>query len=433
MKNTAEFGIIGGGPGGIALPVSQNTEEAFEALSERGVLIFEAGNESVLGSGKLGQYNGIPSNSLPSEFQTLGEGSPLADSLNTPEGRALKAYIDEPEAVNVPLLVVANFHNQIGRVLKDRWQADSTPSQVLTDTKVACAQLVETADGSIGWDIITDEAEKHRVKNLIVATGAQAKLPPSHLSPDRFNLAEDIFNEAEIGALIDKYTAGEDLGIVGAGHSGLLCLAILLEHLEFQGRALRPHSFKIYTNGQPIRTFHDESEIEVIESGSKLLFRDRNSGQYFAETEVCPQTGRAFRYTGARGKAGAIGRRVQAEAPLPFSPFEIVTARDGATQSQDHLIWATGLEANQIPLLDAHGQPLSPLLSKGEYAVNADGLLQQANGQLIPQAGAIGIAGGLLPEPSLGGEALAATKRVRLHSVNFYHQEVARRLLAALA
>ena len=71
--------------------------------------------------------------------------------------------------------------------------------------------------------------------------------------------------------------------------------------------------------------------------------------------------------------------------------------------------------------------------SKGEYAVNGHGLLQTEDGKVIPQIGAIGIAGGLLPEASLGGEALAAERGVRLHSANFYHQEVARRLLTALS
>jgi len=89
--------------------------------------------------------------------------------------------------------------------------------------------------------------------------------------------------------------------------------------------------------------------------------------------------------------------------------------------------------ANQIPLFDAAGEPINPKLSKGEYAVDRNGLLHNETGKIIPQAGAIGIAGGLLPEADLGGEALAAKLGVRLHSANFYHQEVARRLLAVLS
>lgn len=433
MNYKAEFGIIGGGPGGIALPVSQPGEDGFRQLSERGVLIFEAGDERVLGAGKLSNYKGIPSNSRPSEFQTITDASPLFRSLNTPEGEALKRYIEDPQAVNVPLLVVADFFNRVGRVLKETWAADSTPSQVLTQTRIAGAQIAEDQRGNIGWDILTENAETYRVKNLILATGAQAKQPPSSWDRDRFTLAEDIFNEAALVDILDKYTSGEDIGIVGAGHSGLLCLSLVLEKLTFQGRDLRPNSFKIYTNGQLIKTFRDANEIEPIESGSKLFFRDKSNGQYLLESEVCPQTGRAFRYTGARGKAGAIGRRIQAEAHEPTSPFEIIFQPHAVYASQEHLIWATGLQANQIPLLDGRGEPITPKLSKGEYAVDQNGLLQSETGKLIPQAGAIGIAGGLLPEATLGGEALAAQRGVRLHSVNFYHQEVARRLLAALS
>jgi len=432
MKYAAEFGIIGGGTGGIALPVSQPDLESFNDLSHRGVLIFEKGDETTLGGGNLGNYNGIPSNSLPSEFLTISPNSPLAESLNTPECKQLQQYIDDPEAVTVPLLVVAKFYNQVGRVLKATWEVDNSPSQVITETRIACAQMVEEPDG-LAWDIVTEKAEKHRVKNLILATGAQAKLPPSTWEADRFTLAEAIFNEEALADLIDKYTSGKDLGIVGAGHSGLLCLALLVENLEFQGRDLRPNSFKIYTNGQPIKTFRAESQIETVESGSKLLFRDKASQQYFAESEVCPQTNRAFRYTGARGKAGEIGRRIQAEAHNFSSPFEIVSQANAAYEAPEHLIWATGLMANQIPLFDAAGEPINPKLSKGEYAVDRNGLLHNETGKIIPQAGAIGIAGGLLPEADLGGEALAAKLGVRLHSANFYHQEVARRLLAVLS
>ncbi|MCU1736831.1 MULTISPECIES: hypothetical protein [unclassified Pseudomonas] len=138
------------------------------------------------------------------------------------------------------------------------------------------------------------------------------------------------------------------------------------------------------------------SEVRILQrSGTKLFYANidayRNSTHTALEqrpnvqTDVCPQTGNLFRYSGLRHAARETFERIATAALPRFTQTRVDCLKSARPwlDEADVVIQALGYESNCVPLV-INGIQTSMLTDGPIVDTTPDGRLKLANGQILP-------------------------------------------------
>ena len=194
----------------------------------------------------------------------------------------------------------------------------------------------------------------------------------------------------------EEYTKENPIVIIGGSHSAWSCAISILR----------------LSKKLPVG---EESIVLLHRSSIKLYFASEENAQrchysYDKEKDVCPVTGRVFRYGGLRGPSKSLAENTV----LKKTENRIKTIYMGDTgadeiekilSSSSKIIVATGYAANVPKIFDHRGEKISLKTQNGQLIVNENGqCLLEADGSCIPQLYAFGLGSGLFVNTDVGGE-----------------------------
>ena len=192
-----------------------------------------------------------------------------------------------------------------------------------------------------------------------------------------------------------EYTSENPIVIIGGSHSAWSCACSILR----------------LSNSLSIG---EDSIVLLHRSPIKLYFASEENAQrchysYDKKNDVCPVTGRVFRYGGLRGKSKSLAentvlkkieKRIKTVCLGDTSADEI--AMFLSTSSK--IIVATGYAANIPKVFNRRGEMVCLKKQNGQLIVNENGQCLLENGTCLPQLYAFGLGSGLFVNTAVGGE-----------------------------
>lgn len=400
--------IIGGGPAGLAPLLAAHRTGELGALLDGGVAIVE--RSARLGAGSIGGY-AINSDSSGATFVDclLGdEDTGLTRLADHPLTRQLAAAGDGP----VALRDAGQFLGLVGEAM-GRMVAEHPASSVLAAHHATF--IARTADG---WSV--------HVRDL--ATGAERTLLTRHvvLAAGAEQPAERLAAETVAGVNLVQRCAGRLLqsgDVLSAG--GLQRVAGLLAGKPEPRVAVVGGSTSAAAVAHAL--LHRLPQVRFGAGGVVLLHRrelriyypDRASAlregyAEWTEDDVCPVSGKVFRFAGLRLDARELvmqARGIGGRSPEPRLRLHRLGADDaGAVRLMDGadlVIAALGYRPRAVPVRSHGGQPITLRSQTGpqQPLVDSQCRVLDGGGRPVPGLFGIGLGAGFVPRGRLGGEA----------------------------
>ena len=398
--------IIGGGPAGLAPLLAAHRHGRLEELLAGGIALVEATGE--IGSGALGTYT-IGSDSTGATFVDCLQG-PSPSALTALQSHALTREVAEAGDGPVPLELAGRFLALVGQAILSILAAHPRCA-VFTFHRASRAQRTPR-----GWTTTIENAFGRQQtlfsRHVVVAAGAHQ--PLARLAAETVagvNLAKrygqkllqsgDVFasNGLEEVAAGLAGSARPRIAIIGGSTSAAAIASLVLRQPSLrlgEGSVALLHR-------RPLRIYYP-SVREALEDGYTE----------YTENDVCPISGRVFRFAGFRldsreliMRARGIGGRA-AEPRLvlhqlqPQDP-QAISLLDRA----DLIIAAFGYRPRAVPVFDADNAPVTLHAETAPAAPLVDDTCTVLDAARRPIKGlfAIGLAAGFVPRGKLGGES----------------------------
>lgn len=386
--------VIGGGPAGLGLAVAADRLGKLDDWLRSGVLFVDKGPAKHLGSGNLRGID-IRSNSPASDFlEAINKEGIFAEVINSEIGRIIQSHRDDI----LSLLLVAQFLEALGerfqRVLEDYPQ-----SRLITNAAIVGANY-ERDGGRNRFETVTQDGRSFFSENLVLATGGRWKkfIPEPRLKglPPPILLDSDLIlrcqHTQDIIRSLEK--SPHSLAIVGSSHGAWSSAHVLGENI-FPARSFTRISILAR---KPVKVFYESREAANAD------------GYHYDEGDICPKTGRVNRYGGIRGDARDLYRSVIESNGK--HPITIVDASErNASEVREILdtapviISGVGPEANAVPIYE-NDECIGPQLrTNRQVYVDKNCRVFDTKNRPIDGAYALGLAHGVTPDESLGGES----------------------------
>lgn len=415
-ENRYEIQIVGCGPAGLGLAVAADRIGRLDDWLKRGVLFLDKASRSNLGSGNLRGLN-IRSNSPASDYlETISESGVFAEVVDSEIGRQIEGHRDQI----LSLLLVAEFLQAL-RERFERLLHDYPQSKLLSGEEVTHV-AANGSDGQGRFIADTTRGQTFYSRNLVLATGGRGKKFYSQYRlrglPDPVIFEADSILHGEHASEIVRAlqeSPRDFIAIVGSSHSAWSVANVLYEKVLDKYPLAR---ILILARG-PVKVFYESCKAADAD------------GYEYDGGDVCPKTGRINRFGGIRGDAKEL-YRYAIESAGHF-PVHIVDGSEKNAQrvqeilgSAPVIISAVGYEANTVPIYQ-DGQRIGPKLkANGQVEVDKKCRLFDAHGNLIDGAYALGLAHGVTPDDTLGGEPNFGGT---IDGVNLYQGIIGERLL----
>ncbi|HEX5608539.1 MAG TPA: hypothetical protein VFX45_00445 [Solirubrobacterales bacterium] len=424
-----DFGTIicGGGPAGLGPVVAAGVTAQLRGLLAEGVRVIERTRR--LGAGALGRYE-IGSNSLGRAFLECLDGDDVG-FLDAARRSEAAAELRRQQDRYPPLATIAAFMEQIGEAV--RCLLDAEPGcEVSLGAEVDEVRLLPG-----GGAVVTSShpapggrrRERSTARNVVVACGGARRRDPAslRLSP-QIGLRRWSGKTVHAAALIDRDAPIRDdlceavqrqglAVIVGSSHSAWSCASRIVSDPGLQARIGRPRVCMVERR-PPRLAYMSVEEARADDYG------------FDPEADVCPLSGRVYRFSGLRGDAFQLARRTRfATGPvegLSHLRVDETAAVGEALASAGLVISAVGFDACLPRLLDVDGKPLRLLRSGGGPVVSDRAELLDIERRPVPSLIAYGLGSGLRPSPQIGGEP---SFRGRLDGVWLYQHDLGRIVL----
>lgn len=320
MQERYDIVFVGGGPRTVGVLT------ATPELLARRVAIVE--QSDVLGPGQLGKYR-IFSNSLGTDYlRWITDSDVLADI--TSDG-LVRGVCSTPS--NVPLEAVGRVFAACGR-----WVQRNMGSEHIYLRHRAVRLSYRNGQG---FTVYLADGSTLRTGIIALATGIREAMHPS-LEPhrNRVMLSGEMLTMEGQCALLERYGSleGKSITIMGGAHS-----SFSVAHLCLSGVLGRPRHMVVA----------HRSLIRLFSTGVSSVLVGPWTHFPAAQTDLCPETGTAFRYSGLRGAAANTFREmisgVHANASLLHSA-DRSEALDSVLSASDLIIQATGYHSRLLPL-----------------------------------------------------------------------------------
>lgn len=377
--------VIGLGPAGAGVAVASDSLGRFDQLHQYGVNYIDQSN--VGETGRLGY--GILSNSPGGDFlEVVRPDGKFESVLQSEIGQLLQRH----EYEEIPLVQANEFHNQIVLALQDVLDSEEYPnSNIYSQTLIDHVIIEELKKGGYTLRAVAQDQE-FQSESLVLATGAKGELIPQ-LKPyeEKVYLADDVLYDDNLIQNIRKKSqqGNQQVDIIGGSHSlgSLLWKLIRSEYNPENGTSLK--DTKITAHYISDFKFFYNTEAEAKDDGFK----------YDAIEDVCPDTGRVFRFGGVRGaykkllqniikqldETGGYKDEYGNEVILHQYDGDIV-ALNQTLKNSDAIIQAVGLKSKEIPIYyqSAQGGEKQKMdYSKdayGNFIVDESGRMYSKNG-----------------------------------------------------
>lgn len=405
MEKIYQTEIIGCGPAGLGIAVAADRIGQFDTLLRLGIAFVDGGSADRIGCGFF-QGLAIRSNSAADDFLvSLSEDGVFRDVRFGVAARIVAAFGTEI----LDLKLVEALLNDIGQRLRSVLD-ESAESDLITATTVKAVHRVLKDGENIYRSDLSDGSELFS-RNVVLATGAKERKIDLGRNNCKVVLSSEILNSSAIEAVRRKMEENEsnEIVVIGASHSAFSAIWKLLENLKDVN----------FASGA-IKVF--------VRSGVKLFYENvaeaRADGYKFDEQEdVCPVTGRVYRYSGIRGDAKALYKAIVDYQEPRVKLCRSTELNDAVLDEAAVIISAVGYEAIDVPLYGPDGSKIGPLLdANGRIDVDDQARVLDFNGGVVPGIFGIGHGHGFKPSKEIGGERSASKHTV--DSINIFHGPV---------
>lgn len=421
--------ILGAGPAGTGPLVCAHQRGDLERLLDTGILIVDKSPQ--MGRGSIGHY-GVNADTYTDTFLECldrGDERVLARMRSAPITAELERY----RGWCLPLRLVGEFMAELGAALRDLIDAHPR-SQFWPETEAVA--LRHLPDGRFQVDLDTADGLRTVTADRVVsALGARqcrdwtvnsAIVPGVDLSAPAYQrkvmLTNEVLSEAWLPTLRSHLLSASNrkVVIIGASHSTTSTTWMLLNRT---GIDFGPGDITLL-HREPFRIFYPTREAALADG-----YND------FGEADFCPVTGRLYRLAGLRFDSRELVRQFLGVGDAPpetrvrvypldrtgqLNAFDLRSLLDEAAL----IVPAFGYRPNCVPLFAADGT-LVQLLSENPFdyntelpesiaelvsyasappLVDTECRVLAANGQVIPNLFATGLASGFRLTGKLGGE-----------------------------
>jgi L-lysine 6-monooxygenase (NADPH-requiring) len=365
--------LAGLGPAGTGLLTALLRSNALAGECEEGLLVVDP--DLSPGAGGIAEFD-LRSDSAAAVFASCVE--PLLDDPLVESSAALDHIRSFPDGQAAPLPVVTNLLREAAGSMVRRVHA--LGGEVRLGTRLHGVRPRPAGGASVVLSGPLGRAGEMDVDRLIIATGGAPYVPPRLTA----NLGRAFCHSHEVlcrGGLLrtlDRLPTNPVVVVVGGAHSAFAVADQLLSTAPAQ--AWGPSAITIATRGQVTVTYADSATAAA----------DRAA---FSSADICPDTGRVWRFAGLRGDAA---RRYQLARDGDDDRLAVLRVEEAALADRlghaDLVVFATGYRAA--------GQRLLPA-----------GWQVRANGQVVDEFGgsrsdivAMGLGSGSRRSPAMGGE-----------------------------
>ena len=409
QANATGVVIVGAGPAGLAPLFAAAIEGRLDDLLRLGVTILEKG--STVGSGALPEY-AISSDSSAEAFLDIvvrTRDARFQPLVNHPVTREL-IQLGKNAA---PLALVAQFLQIAGQLLAGLVMA-SERGLVLTETEAISVTQVTGSRWRTRFRQIGSLREKVIESQFVVlATGAiqpvgrlltdpVAGVPLLPLHKRKLLQSGTVLAHSGLTRVRERLNGRPNPKVVIVG--GSTSAGATASRLLAAGSGLQFGEAGItLIHRQPLRIFYESVAEAHAESYTE-----------FTQADVCPLTGRVFRFGGFRletremimSALGLGGRSPEPRLRLLHLTRGLEPEARQLLESADLVIAALGYRPRLLPIFDDGLRPITLFSPKGEQWSVVDQRCRVLNetGQPLENLFAIGLAVGPLPTRSLGGE-----------------------------
>lgn len=400
MKELLNAQIIGCGPAGLSLLVSADSHGELDQFLSSGTIFIE--KNCTIGAGSL---NGVQSssNSQANEFhEAVWSQGIFHDALQQQVAKSVEGFGKEI----LPLPYVSAFLNEIGGVAKQVIE-DHPNNGFIAHKEIPAVSVMQNGEGNIFTSLDHFGNVVARSRQIVLAPGAWERVRDAG-TPERntklflsHEVLSDLYSD-EIGGRLAAY--GGRIVILGGSHSALAVAAHSLS--RFDGE-LNEGSVTIF-HRNPIKVFYD-----TIPDAEEDRY-------YYTEADVCQRSLRVNRFSGVRGPAKELYRRVRfgEETRVILTQISDPLSMPDELDNAAIIVQALGYEARSIQFIDDLGRNVGPHMVNGRVEVDGKARILDNKGQVIEGAYAIGLGHGFRPNPKIGGEPSAANHPV--DAFNFY-------------
>ena len=396
--------IVGGGPAGTGSLVWAARHGRLSGWLDGGVALVE---RSARLGGSLGQYP-LKADSRGTSFLECVDGPDceplLADVRADPVTRALEGWRDR----NPALELVDRFQRRLGAAILTEFGRHPN-SRAFTETTAEAIRL--EPDGTVGVVIAGQDGQRSTIRaaSAVVALGgrpirswSRIEIAPGlDLGPWRQKIMASnrllaVGGAQDVARRLARANRVPRVLILGGAHSAFSSAWMLLEHIP--GLRLGPRSVQIL----------HRSQLRV----SYFSRADALADSYdFAESDVCPATGRVHRLGGLQGDGREVWRRMngrvggEPDGRVVASPIGDLSRADLICQLDDAdlIVAALGYRLATLPLYDARRRPVQ--LANTGPSVGPDSRLLTADGTAVPNVFGVGLGSDFVPWGEMSGEA----------------------------
>lgn len=407
--------IVGAGPGGLAPLLAAAHDGCLQDLLDGGVTILERGD--TVGCGDLGRY-AIRSDSAAEAFLDVVRRT-TDPHLAALQDHRIVASIAAATGGSVPLKQAADFLKIVGTTIC-RIVASSPRGSVYRDRSALFTR--RTASGLWKTRVrceITGVETDLLSRSLVLATGAHqpesrlrtelvAGTPLLPLYKDKLVQTGQIFTPEGAARFAERLRSVAHPKVVVVGGSTSAGAAARLMLHEMKDVAF-DHGSVTLMHRRPLRIFYTTAADALAEG-----YTD------FGPQDICPISGRVYRLAGFRldtremimGALGIGGRPADHrlrlhrldEADASNTPTESDTRR--LLDEADLIVAALGYRPRALPVFSEDNRriPLSAESDAMQPMVDGESRVLDQDGIPIDGIYGIGLASGLVPYGSLGGE-----------------------------
>jgi NADPH-dependent L-lysine 6-monooxygenase-like protein len=365
--------LAGLGPAGTGLLIAMLRSNALAGLCNDGLLVVDPDLDP--GAGGIADFD-LRSDSAAAVFASCVE--PLMDDPLIETSAALDEIRTLPDGEAAPLPIVASLLHEAAASMVRRVQV--LGGEVRLGTRL---QGVRPRGAGGATVVLSSPREREvalDVDRVIIATGGTPYVPPrlTENALPAFRHSHDVLRRGGLQQTLDRLPANPVIVVVGGAHSAFAVADQLLSTTPAQGWG--PSAMTIAVRGQVKVTYADPATAAA-------------DGAAFSAADVCPDTGRVWRFAGLRGDAA---RRYQLARDGHDDRLTVIRIEPAALADRlghaDLVVFATGYRAACQRLLPS-------------------GWRVRANGQVVDQFGGprrevvvMGLGSGSRRSPAMGGE-----------------------------
>lgn len=389
--------VLGLGPAGTGLLTAAAREGVLASLAERGLCLVDTAPTRRVAAGSLGDYR-VRSDT---DGRVFNECAAALRPVDAAADAAAGVEPDGPVELGRAAELLRSAGHAFLESLTSRFGADLWQGRVVALDLDGRPRRVLVRSAS-SWRVL--EADR-----IVVATGGRPHLPSW---AGRDTVHSDLLLRGRSGLECRKGRA-RPVVVVGGSHSAFSCVRYLLDH-----------GWGEPGDAGTIRVLH-RSPIRVTYPDVEAARRD---GASFDELDVCPQTGRVFRFGGLRGDAAELWTRVRRREE-PRVTVQQVSPRQlrRAVADAALVIAATGYAPAIPELLGARAGGSPP---RARWRFDSRGRLRDEQRRVVPGILGIGLGAGRTRDVTAGGEPSFQGK---VDGVWFYQNVGSRHLLDQLA